>query len=87
MNMADNNKFPERPRLCYISVIAFVFSLLICFIPSSPRDLIPLNVFAFAIAMLSLLRIKFSNGRLRGKGVVFAAVVANLACVLVPFLV
>ncbi len=85
MNDIQNNEVPERPGLCYISVVAFILSILICFIPSPPKDLIYLNIFALLIAIAALIRIKLTNAKLRGKGLAISAIVISLICTLFLF--
>lgn len=85
MNDTLNNEIPVRPKLCYISVVALTFSILIAFIPSVARDLIILNMVAFTIAMASLIRIKVSSAKLRGKGLAIAAIVISLTYTLFLF--
>jgi hypothetical protein len=66
-----------KPKLCYISVAALFLAIFTLFVMSPPRDSIPLNIFTILIAMIALLRIKFSDVKIRGKGLAIAAFVIS----------
>ena len=82
MNDTSNNEVPVHSKLCYLSVVAIFLALIACIMPSLVIHPVihplTMELIAFAAGTISLIRIRRSNGRLRGNRLAISAIALSL---------